>query len=163
MIVHVFSPHHIVKELARWHASNLNALFPSSVQTQAVQAGVQLIHLLHNSLMFSRLYAQNHWTYFKHRHRPHSCCMAEVRIIHSLTLGDEKFAVNNRASPKRLEVWDVWVGVLFSVWSQTLDDYCVISGSVTKPDLLLIDYFSECILQELCRNIFKIHKILLDN
>lgn len=65
MTLHVLPPHHVAEELSRSQVSDLHALPRSPVQSEAVQARVQLFHLC--TLMFSGLYAQNQRTYFMHQ------------------------------------------------------------------------------------------------
>lgn len=61
-------PHHITEELSRSHISHFGILSRYSVQSEAVQARIQLFHLFtQEPLIFSKLYAQNHLTHFMHQ------------------------------------------------------------------------------------------------
>ncbi len=92
----VCAAHHIAEKLSGSHVSNLDVLPRSSVQSEAVQARVQLFHLFtQESLNVQQPVCTESPNIF---HAPALSLTAAVQprreLFTDFTLSDEKFAVN---------------------------------------------------------------------
>lgn len=124
VILHVCPPHHITNELSGTHVSNFHAFPRLPVQSQAVQARVQLFHLFtQEAIMFNGLYTQNHATYFMRRRlvRQLRCGRG---VNYSATL---HFVMRNVRYAKKLRSREY--GVCGSIYVQSLLGDCVNSDT----------------------------------
>lgn len=128
--LHVRPPHHIAEELARSQVPDLHTQPRSSVESEAVHAGVQLFHLFtQESLMLSGPRAQKSDVFHAPTLSRTAAAWPRCELFNGFTLCDDKFPGNKKSFAKGIVLW-LCVCVCPSMCSHSYwMNRCVISSS----------------------------------